>query len=68
MNPEQIIKKVLKINDFAYLNPMQEKVREYIGKNTLICTPTASGKTFVFELYLFDTIVNKNKKVVYISL
>jgi len=67
MNSEQIIKKVLKINDFSYLNPMQEKVREHIGKNTLICTPTASGKTFVFELYLFDTIVNKNKKVIYIS-
>lgn len=67
MNKEQIIKKVLEINGFSYLNPMQEKVKEYIGKNTLVCTPTASGKTFVFELYLFDTIFNKNKKVVYIS-
>jgi len=67
MNKEQIIKKVLEINGFSYLNPMQEKVKEHIGKNTLVCTPTASGKTFVFELYLFDTIFNRNKKVVYIS-
>jgi len=67
MNKKQIIKKVLEINGFSYLNPMQEKVKEHIGKNTLVCTPTASGKTFVFELYLFDTIFNRNKKVVYIS-
>lgn len=67
LTQKEIITKILKINGYETLNPIQELAKEQIGKNTLICTPTASGKTTVFEMFLLDCIVNKKKKVVYIS-
>jgi len=38
------------------------------GKNLLVCTPTASGKTLVAELAILNTLLNgsRNKKAVYI--
>lgn len=36
------------------------------GKNLLVCTPTASGKTLVAELAALKTILEKRRKVVYI--
>jgi len=67
MNNIEIIKKILEINEYSSLNPVQEKASKYIGENTIVCSPTASGKTTIFELYLLDTIINRKKKVVYIS-
>lgn len=67
MDNIEIIKKILEINSYSSLNPVQEKASKYIGENTIICSPTASGKTTIFELYLLDTIINRRKKVVYIS-
>ncbi|MDD3178524.1 MAG: DEAD/DEAH box helicase [Candidatus ainarchaeum sp.] len=67
MHTKEIIQKILEINKFEKLNPMQEKAITNIGENTLITTPTASGKTTVFEIYMLDCIKNKNKKVIYIS-
>jgi len=64
---EEIIQKILKINGYDKLNPMQILAKENIGENTLITTPTASGKTTVFEMYMLDCLLNKKKKVIYIS-
>lgn len=36
------------------------------GKNLLVCTPTASGKTLIAELTMLNTILNERKKAVYI--
>ena len=36
------------------------------GKNVLICTPTASGKTLIGELAAVKTILENKKKAVYI--
>lgn len=67
MNSKEIIEKILTINKYDKLNPMQELAKEHIGENTLITTPTASGKTTVFEMYMLDCILNKKKKAIYIS-
>jgi len=67
MNTKEIIEKILEINKYPSLNPVQEKASKYIGENTIISSPTASGKTTIFEMYLLDTIINKKRKVIYIS-
>ncbi len=64
---EEITKKILDINKYEKLNPMQNLAKEHIGTNTLITTPTASGKTTVFEMYMLDCLLNKKKKAIYIS-
>ena len=50
------------------LRPSQEKSVEaglFDGKNLLVCTPTASGKTFVGELGMMKAMA-ENKKAVYV--
>lgn len=51
------------------LRPSQEKAVKaglFEGKNLLVCTPTASGKTFVAELAFISTILMHKKKALYI--
>jgi len=51
------------------LRPAQEKaVKKGLldGKNLLICTPTASGKTLIAELAAFKSILEQKGKAVYI--
>ena len=36
------------------------------GKNILVCTPTASGKTLIAELAAVSTILNRSGKAVYV--
>lgn len=36
------------------------------NRNQIVATPTGSGKTLVAELAMLDTILNKNRKVIYI--
>lgn len=51
------------------LRPSQQKAVDaglFAGENLLICTPTASGKTFVGELAFLDAIIGKKKKAIYI--
>ncbi len=36
------------------------------GKNLLVCTPTASGKTLVAEIAMLNAVLEKNGKAVYI--
>jgi len=51
------------------LRPCQEKALEaglLDGKNLLVCTPTASGKTLVAEMAALKNILNGRGKAVYI--
>ena len=51
------------------LRPCQEKAISaglFEKKNLLICTPTASGKTFVAELSFLDNIMQSSGKTIYI--
>jgi helicase len=55
--------------DLDELRPSQEKSINaglFEGKNLLVCTPTASGKTLVAELAMLNNILTKRKKAVYI--
>ena len=53
------------------LRPCQEKALDaglFDGKNLIVCTPTGSGKTFVAELALVNTVLTKNSgKVIYLA-
>ena len=56
-------------NRFNELRPSQEKAIKsglLEGKNLLVCTPTASGKTLIAELAFMKTILEKKGKAVYI--
>lgn len=51
------------------LRPSQEKAIQsglFDKKNLLVCTPTASGKTFVAELAFLNNILNDRGKTIYI--
>ncbi|MBU0980998.1 MAG: DEAD/DEAH box helicase [Nanoarchaeota archaeon] len=55
--------------EIVELRPAQEKAIKaglLKDKNMLVCTPTASGKTFIAELAAIRTIVEKRRKVIYI--
>ncbi|RMF55917.1 DEAD/DEAH box helicase [Candidatus Woesearchaeota archaeon] len=60
---------VLKKEGIDTLRPAQEKaVRKGLleGKNLLVCTPTASGKTLIAELAGVSSILKREGKCVYI--
>lgn len=66
--PEQIIE-VLSKENISELRPSQEKAINaglLDGKNLLVCTPTASGKTLIAEMTATKTILEAGKKAVYI--
>lgn len=51
------------------LRPSQEKsIKAGLleGKNLLVCTPTASGKTLIAELAMLKSILERNGKAIYI--
>lgn len=51
------------------LRPSQEKsINSGLleGKNLVVCTPTASGKTLVAEIAMLNNLLTKNKKAIYI--
>lgn len=65
--PEKIYEVLSK--DISELRPSQEKsIKSGLldGKNLLVCTPTASGKTLVAELAITKNILEKKGKAVYI--
>lgn len=66
--PAKIIEIISKEN-ISELRSAQEKAINaglLEGKNLLICTPTASGKTLIAELGATKTILERGKKAVYI--
>jgi helicase len=55
--------------DISELRPAQEKALKaglLEGKNLLVCTPTASGKTLIAELAMLKCIFEKRGKAIYI--
>ena len=55
--------------DIKTLRPAQVKAVQkglLEGKNLLVCTPTASGKTLIAELAALKSILNRNGKAIYI--
>ena len=65
--PEKLYKILEK--DIEKLRPAQAKSIEnglLDGKNLLVCTPTASGKTLIAELAALKSILDGNGKAVYI--
>lgn len=68
----QIPKELYEIlgKDITKLRPAQEKsVKKGLleGKNLLVCTPTASGKTLIAELAALKSIIEGKGKAVYIA-
>lgn len=60
---------VLEKEGISELRPAQEKAIKaglLNGKNLLVCTPTASGKTLIAELTMINTILSKGGKAIYI--
>jgi len=66
--PEQLYS-ILKRAGIDKLRPCQRKALKnglLDGKNLLVCTPTASGKTLVAEIAALTSILRNKKKVIYI--
>ena len=57
------------LGDIDEFRPAQEKsIRSGLleGKNVLVCTPTASGKTLIAEMAMLKSILEEKKKAIYI--
>lgn len=68
MDVEGIVKKVMEVSGFESLNPPQRLALDaglLEGKNLVVATPTASGKTAIAEISCLKTI-REGKKTVYI--
>jgi len=66
----KIIKKALELSKISSLNPMQNlalKKGLLDGKNLVIASPTASGKTLLCELAALNLFRNKKTKMVYMA-
>ncbi len=65
----QILSSIKGLNKIENLNPMQiEAIKEeHSNSNLIVASQTSSGKTLVAETYSLDCIVNKNKRVIYLS-
>ena len=62
-------KEVLKKEKITELRPAQEKAIQaglFKGKNLLVCTPTASGKTLIAEMAATKNILEGKGKTIYI--
>lgn len=60
---------LFKYTNFDLFNPVQSAVLPYSthDKNAVISASTSSGKTVIAEFYIADTLINKKKKIVYVS-
>ena len=66
--PKEVME-VLKKEGIKELRPAQEKSIKsglFAGKNLLVCTPTASGKTLIAEFVCTKSIVEGKGKAIYI--
>ena len=65
--PEKVYEILSK--EIKELRPSQEKAIEsglFDGKNLVVCTPTASGKTLIAEMAMLKNIIENGGKAVYI--
>ena len=68
MDGEEIVRKVLEASGFQSLNPPQQmaiKAGLLEGRNLVVATPTASGKTIIAEIACLKAVA-EGKKAVYI--
>lgn len=67
ISENELLEKVLQLNEIDSFNPMQNKVlsKNLFSSNIVVSAPTASGKTLVSEIAALNSIINKRKKVVY---
>ncbi len=66
--PKQLFE-IIKNEGITTLRPAQEKAIKaglLEGKNLLVCTPTASGKTLIAEMAAIKSIIGRKGKTVYI--
>ncbi|MBW3011012.1 DEAD/DEAH box helicase [Candidatus Woesearchaeota archaeon] len=66
--PEALFNVISKYN-FEDLRPCQEKAINaglFSGKNLVVCTPTASGKTLIAELSCLKNIIEGKGRAIYI--
>jgi helicase len=67
---DDIVKKVLELSKINSLNPMQDlaiKKGLLDGKNLVVSSPTASGKTLLCELAAFNLFNYKKGKMIYMA-
>jgi len=67
MIPERLYDELSKV--ISKLRPCQEKAIKagmLSGRNLLVCTPTASGKTLIAELVMLKSILEHKGKAIYI--
>ncbi len=68
LNPD--VFEILRSRGISELRPAQEKSINnglFEGKNLLVCTPTASGKTLVGEMALLNQIIKNNAMGIYVA-
>ena len=68
-NFKELLKKVKELNKISEFNEMQILAlkEEYVDENLVISSPTSSGKTLVAEIYMLNTILEKRRRVIFIS-
>lgn len=70
MEKEEIIRKVIQLNKFFSLNPVQKGAVEkgvLELENLVVSSPTSSGKTLIAEMAGLHAFFNLKKKMVYLS-
>ncbi len=60
--PENIVRILTKFK----LRKIQREAVKKINSNLVVCSPTGSGKTWIAEVAMLNTILNRKKKVVYV--
>lgn len=68
-NLKELLPKIKELNDIKDFNVVQKSAlkEEYLDKNLIVASPTSSGKTLIAEVFSLYTVLNKRKRVIFIS-